>query len=138
MSQGLPHFGCRDPMNTQIREYADQVDQHFSMKTYLVNYRVASTGESAGKGDRATRYDALCEALKPMAGSRLSNFEDGGHHSTSSWIIHQSRPAAKQIGKALEGLLVKGHDFLAIFEINGENRWSMPDHDGDRAQTVPL
>lgn len=124
-------------MTTQIRDHANQVEKLFAVTTYLVNYRVSSGGDDAGKGDRAARYEVLCERLKLMAGSRFSNFDDGGHVSTSSWIIHEAR-SAEDIGSELEALLVKGHDFLAIFQIYGENRWSMPDQDGDRAQTVRL
>lgn len=124
-------------MTDQIRQHADTVSEHFDLRKYLVNYRIASAGDVAGKGGRAERYEALCEALKPMAGYTFKNFEDDGHHSTSSWIIHASRTAA-EVGAELEKLLVKGHDFLAIFEITDENNWSMPDKDGDRAQTTPI
>ncbi|MDM8354000.1 hypothetical protein [Brevundimonas diminuta] len=124
-------------MTSQIRQHADTVSEHFAITPYLVNYRISSSGDGAGRGDRADRYDALCEALKPMAGSSFKNFEDGGHHSTSSWIINVSK-TAEQVGAELERLLVKGHDFLAIFEIADGNRWSMPDEDGDRAQTVRI
>lgn len=124
-------------MNTALRDHADKVEKLFSVTTYLVNYRLSSEGDGVGKGTRAERYAALCEKLKKMAGSELRNFDDGGHVSTSSWIINEPR-TAKAIGESLETLLVKNHDFLAIFEIEDSNRWSMPDSDGDRAQTTAL
>lgn len=124
-------------MTDQIRQHADTVSEHFAVKKYLVNYRIASAGDAAGKGDRAERYEALCEALKPMAGYSFKNFDDDGHHSTSSWIIHVSK-TAEQVGVELEKLLVERHDFLAIFEISEENNWSMPEADGDRAQTTRI
>lgn len=122
-------------MTDDLRTNLDLVSRSFT--PYLVNYRLSSRAPVSAKGDRGARYKALRGVLEPLSGSELSLFKDDGHIATSSWIIHSDQ-SIDQVGRALEALLVPGHDMVAVFEIHPENRWSMPDTDGDRAQDVPL
>lgn len=125
-------------MSTDIRANIDHVDRLSPSTPYLVNYRLSSKADpTSDKGDRKARYAALRRTLELLAGSELNLFEDEGHISTSSWIIYASE-SAKVVGQKLQELLAPGYDFLAVFEIKTEYRWSLPDKDGDRAQSIKL
>ncbi|MGQ3150396.1 hypothetical protein [Brevundimonas mediterranea] len=103
-------------------------------KRYLIVYRISTEAETSLSGNRDARYRNLIEKLERLEAERLSLFEDEGHVSTSCWIVRSPLSAA-QLGGDLHNPLDKVNDHLAVFEVDDENQWSMPDA---RDRTAPV
>lgn len=101
-------------------------------KTYLVVYRLSSKAEDSLSGDYDKRYGALIEKLERLEAERLSLFDDEGHASTSCWMV-RSNQSAPALGGDLHNPLDKRHDYLAVFEVDDKNQWSMRDRQGRTA-----
>lgn len=106
---------------SKARGVLDEIVAAYS--TYQVTYRIS--GKTTATGDPRQRYEELISRLAAWQGIERGPFEEGGHTSTSAWII-RFRGTARELFAHLASAVTARYDLLEVIEVRPENEAKLP------------